>query len=122
MFPSLQEFLVFVLIIVVLNFTGVLPIVIRMLKELRGDYTAQAYNEDKVSAPGVKEKYTDLDLCYKLLGISPGASWEEIERAYRNKAKIHHPDRGGDEDAMKALNEAYELLKKVYRISKVNRR
>ncbi len=54
-------------------------------------------------------------MCYRLLGVSPSARWEEVERAYRRKAKIHHPDLGGDEDAMRALNEAYSVLKRLRR-------
>ena len=42
-------------------------------------------------------------------------AWPEIEKAYRTKAKIHHPDRGGDEDAMRLLNEVYARLKSVKR-------
>ncbi len=117
MFPSLQEFLIFVLIIVILNFTGVLPLVVQILKELRGDTTTFTHQENKSTSSVFERKHSDLELCFKLLGVSPGASWEEIERAYRNKAKIHHPDKGGDEDAMKALNDAYEILKKVYGIN-----
>jgi curved DNA-binding protein CbpA len=48
-----------------------------------------------------------------MLGISPSAPWEDVEKAYRRKAKIHHPDHGGDEDAMRALNEAYAQLKSI---------
>ncbi|MCX8063987.1 MAG: J domain-containing protein [Candidatus Hydrogenedentes bacterium] len=115
MFPSLQEFLMFVLIIVVLYFTGLLPIVVQMLKELRTSPTAQ--NRKNLSDT-LGKKYSDLEVCFKLLGVSPSASWEEIEKAYREKAKIHHPDKGGDEDAMKALNDAYEMLRKLYLANK----
>lgn len=118
MFPSLQEFLIFVLIIVVLNFTGVLPIVLQILRELRSSPSIQG--KDTFSDISQK-KYADLEVCFKLLGVSPTASWEEIENAYRKKAKVHHPDKGGDEDAMKALNEAYEILKRFY-ASNYNRR
>lgn len=104
MMPGLQEFLIIVLIIVVLNVTGLWDIVIRSLRDLRGE-------RSEPSRPSSQ----DIDLSYRLLGLSPSASWEEIERAYRQKAKIHHPDRGGDEDTMRALNEAYTLLKK-YRL------
>ncbi|MBQ9148474.1 MAG: J domain-containing protein [Oscillospiraceae bacterium] len=52
---------------------------------------------------------------YKVLGISPDASDEEIKKAYRNLAKKYHPDRNpGDEVAarkMKEINAAYEQIK-----------
>jgi hypothetical protein len=41
-----------------------------------------------------------------VLGVSAGATVEEIERAYLTKAKLHHPDRGGSEHQMSRLNEA----------------
>lgn len=100
--PGIQEFLIIVIIIVVLSWTGLWPIVIRALRELRGDY---------VPEPPPRQNSQDMDMCYRILGLSPSARWEEVEKAYRTKAKIHHPDRGGDEDAMRALNEAYNRIK-----------
>ena len=47
---------------------------------------------------------------YNTLGIPKNASEAEIKSAYRKMAMKHHPDRGGDEQAFKAVNEAYETL------------
>ncbi len=47
---------------------------------------------------------------YKTLGLAPGASEEEIKKAYRKMAMKHHPDRGGDEAEFKRIKEAYEAL------------
>jgi hypothetical protein len=47
---------------------------------------------------------------YAILGASEDASRREIERLYKRLAHQHHPDRGGAEDDMKALNEAYRVL------------
>ena len=44
----------------------------------------------------VEESHDDLfteEDCYKILDISEEASFEEIERAYRKKAKEYHPDK-----------------------------
>jgi hypothetical protein len=47
---------------------------------------------------------------HKILGIEPGASPQEIRRAYRRRAKFYHPDAGGDEWMFRILNQAYEFL------------
>lgn len=48
---------------------------------------------------------------YDILGAAEDSSRPEIERRYKRLASRHHPDRGGNEDRMKALNEAYRVLK-----------
>ena len=48
-----------------------------------------------------------------LLGVSEGATQEEIHRAYKRQAFSHHPYReNGSNDDLRSINEAYELLKK----------
>ncbi|GAB3422950.1 hypothetical protein GCM10027435_28250 [Haloparvum alkalitolerans] len=54
--------------------------------------------------PTVREAYATLDL-------SADADEAAVKRAYREKAKELHPDAaGGDEEAFKELNAAYERL------------
>ena len=48
---------------------------------------------------------------YSILGAAEDASPGDIERLYKRLAVQHHPDRGGDEEEMKSLNEAYGVLR-----------
>ncbi|HYP03499.1 MAG TPA: J domain-containing protein [Cyanobium sp.] len=48
---------------------------------------------------------------YTLLGVSPLASTAEIKAAYRALVKRHHPDAGGNDDTILALNAAWEVLR-----------
>jgi curved DNA-binding protein len=51
---------------------------------------------------------------YKTLGVSEGASAEEIKKSYRTLAREHHPDRNPDdpnaEERFKEIQQAYEIL------------
>ncbi|TSC52938.1 MAG: molecular chaperone DnaJ [Parcubacteria group bacterium LiPW_39] len=47
---------------------------------------------------------------YKTLGIGKNASPDEIKRAYRRLAQQYHPDKGGDPEKFKEINEAYQVL------------
>lgn len=47
---------------------------------------------------------------YETLGVEKEASSEEIKKAYRKLSMTHHPDKGGDEDKFKQINEAYSVL------------
>ncbi len=49
---------------------------------------------------------------YEVLGITKGASDDEIKKAYRKLAVQYHPDKeGGNEAKFKEIGEAYEVLK-----------
>jgi len=50
-----------------------------------------------------------IDL-YKLLGLKRGASKAEVRKAYRRKAKVSHPDKGGSAEAFSALATAHDVL------------
>lgn len=47
---------------------------------------------------------------YKTLGVSRDADAKVIKQQYRKLARTHHPDRGGNAETFKRINEAYEVL------------
>lgn len=47
---------------------------------------------------------------YKILGVEKTATQTDIKKAYRDLAKKHHPDKGGNEAEFKKINQAYEML------------
>lgn len=63
---------------------------------------------------------------YKVLGVSPNASDDEIKAAYRQLAKKYHPDNYANnpladlaEEKMREINEAYDMIQSM-RVSRGN--
>jgi hypothetical protein len=48
---------------------------------------------------------------YDILGANERTSPRDLERLYKRMAARRHPDRGGSEEEMKSLNEAYSVLR-----------
>jgi len=66
-----------------------------------------------------------MDDPYTTLGIKPGASQEDISRAYRKLVKKHHPDlnpgNAGAEGRFKTISAANELLSNVEKRARYDR-
>ena len=76
-------------------------------------------NSDFASVKAMFIKETDS--AYKILGIEPSATDEEVKKAYREMAKKNHPDlvsslgdevRQAAEKKFQEINAAYEAIKK----------
>ncbi len=55
-------------------------------------------------------KAQTIDL-YRILGVSESADLVTMRSAYRRRARQFHPDSGGDERHMMALNKAWAILR-----------
>ena len=51
-----------------------------------------------------------------LMGLSEPVTYAEIKFTYRRKAMLLHPDRGGSHELLVQLNEAWELLRRYYKV------
>lgn len=47
---------------------------------------------------------------FEVLGISPTTDIDLLRARYRELAKVYHPDKGGEEDRMLRINEAYQTI------------
>ena len=54
---------------------------------------------------------TNNNELYEILGLDKTATPDDIKKGFRKKAMKEHPDRGGDAEKFKQINEAYEILK-----------
>jgi len=59
---------------------------------------------------GRQRKPVDTTEYYTVLGVEKSATGSEIKKAFRKLAMKHHPDRGGDEELFKKIQEAHEVL------------
>ena len=50
---------------------------------------------------------------YTIMELQPGASQSNIRKAYRRLAFEHHPDKGGNVEKFKKLQNAYNKLKNL---------
>jgi|ERR1043165_3138081 DnaJ-domain-containing protein 1 len=83
----------------------------------RGRIDAARAPREAPQLPAKAESVVSRDL--RALDLKPGASYEEIKNAYRELAKVWHPDRFGNDAKLREranaklgeINAAYERLK-----------
>eukprot|EP00466_Bigelowiella_natans_P005245 jgi/Bigna1/47631/estExt_Genewise1.C_160109 len=60
--------------------------------------------------PGGGGAAVDNEKFYKILGVDKKADGRTIKKAYFKLARVHHPDKGGDEEKFKEIQKAYDTL------------
>lgn len=53
---------------------------------------------------------------HEVLGVSNKFTWEELKTAYRNKAKMVHPDKGGTQELFNLVTECFRVLAEDYKL------
>jgi hypothetical protein len=66
--------------------------------------------ERQQEAPPRKPRAPQRAAAYVTLHLLPSAPPELVKAAHKTLALIHHPDRGGDLERMKAINNAFDIL------------
>lgn len=59
---------------------------------------------------GRRRRNVDTQGLYDTLGVSKRASTNDIKRAYKKLARVHHPDKGGNAEKFKEITKAHEIL------------
>ena len=88
-----------------------LPILIRMFPLFQRYLGSKTQRGNKgQSGPLQPNSEMSETAAYEVLGLSPGASKEEIIQAHRKMMQKVHPDRGGSDYLAAQINQAKELL------------
>jgi DnaJ-domain-containing protein 1 len=88
---------------------------IRMAEKVGVQYENLSYSTDVAKVPG-QEQATERDRkenlidAYDILGAAPDDPVDLVKDLYKKKAGYYHPDKGGDPDKFKRLQEAYDLI------------
>lgn len=95
------------------DFQDIVRSIIEDLRRLR-DLAAKCQEEGCESEIDAYANETEEERAYRVLGIPPTATNDQIKRSYRTLASIWHPDAGAvtDDSRFKEINWGYELLKK----------
>ncbi len=90
----------------------------RRFNQYGGSYSGQHSQNEP---PSGQSGGMTLDEAYRIVGVGPDASWDEISKAYREKMSKSHPDKVSHlseelqkkaEELTLRLNDAFELIRR----------
>ncbi|GAH59030.1 unnamed protein product, partial [marine sediment metagenome] len=86
---------------------------LRIAEQQGVSYAGLASTTELVRATPEMKAHEDLMDSYGILGASPDDPEDLIKDVYQKKAMFYHPDRGGDPNKFKRLQNAYEVICKA---------
>ena len=84
-------------------------------EDLNRARTGGARRQQQNNPPPRRRQSGSYEDAAELLGVTVFADEQEIKKAWRIKARQHHPDLGGDPEKMKEINQARDLLASRWR-------
>ncbi len=82
-------------------------------------YAEQSYSSRKQQTP-IRPPEDELEMSYKLLGVSPDASQAQVKKAYRQQMSQHHPDKlvakGLPNEMIKVATEKAQRIQTAYEL------
>lgn len=85
---------------------------LRIAEQNGVQYQGLTFTGDLVTTSGETNRKQNLLDAYDILGVSPDDPIDLVESVYRKKSMFYHPDKGGDAEKFKRLNNAYETIMK----------
>jgi DnaJ-domain-containing protein 1 len=75
----------------------------------------RSYSSDRnKSDPFSSRRPPPIEEDFEVIGSKRGASFEQARQAYKDAARKHHPDAGGDPEVMKRVNAAWDRVRRTY--------
>ena len=96
------------------NFIGNIHVLAKILEK----YVEAMLNNERSASEFINDFAEDKDVekkreeARKLLDVGDTKDMKEIDRKYKQLAKDHHPDMGGDTKLFQEINNAHKLLKR----------
>ena len=56
---------------------------------------------------------SDLGKYFTILSMKPNLDLQQVDRAYRHAARIHHPDKGGSSEEFRKIKRLRRNLKTI---------